>query len=95
MHGGVIIYRQSDLHFKNIENYNYSIEVHCEMCSTVISFNGFSLLLMCVYRPPGSDLDTFFDQLYFCLSGLLARVTHVVLCGDFTINYQVDVIWRV
>lgn len=87
--GGVCIFVKKSLKYQNLDWIeDYSSEKIVECCG--ISIAELNLKLICIYRPPKSNLNVFYDTLEKILSKVTRKVKNVnkkiVLVGDFNIN---------
>lgn len=89
--GGACIFVKSTLEFKKLDWLNdIAVDKVFECCGIVLI--DISLTIICIYRPPNSDINTFFqklDQVLFKTLRQSRKINKkVVLVGDFNINIQ-------
>ena len=90
-HGGVAIYGRLGTKFKVISiPKNYTGETVCECCAVSTLENNIKLAVLAIYRSPRSDLETFFNLLHNILTYISTNHQHIILCGDFNVNYLID-----
>ena len=53
-----------------------------------LSNNSFTII--CIYRSPTGDFSYFLNQLESILNKICKTSTHIILCGDFNINFLDD-----
>ena len=53
-----------------------------------IGSNAHSTLVACVYRPPGSCSNSFYDEFYMLVKFLSSTNSSFVICGDFNIHIE-------
>lgn len=95
IHGGTIIYTKNQLQFKNIDAVNeFSCEMNIECCGIAFVFENQSYIIVCIYRPPSGDIDTFFNRVNDILMISCRKYSNVILCGDFNIDCSKDSIVR-
>jgi hypothetical protein len=49
-----------------------------------------SIIVICIYRSPGSDFDMFFEKLNETLTTIINRHKIFIICGDFNIDWLKD-----
>ena len=84
--GGVAFYINNLFNFKTLDNYTTSIDdvLECLTVELIVS-TGKNIVLSCIYRQPGSQIDTCIETLNTFFSSVCKR-KNVDLCGDFNIN---------
>jgi exonuclease III len=84
--GGVSIYVGEDVPAEKIEITNPH-EMDFEVTAASIGGNN-SLLVICVYRPPRGDINTFLSEIEKLLDSWSLRFRMIVIVGDFNINFE-------
>ena len=83
--GGVALYVNSSLKCKTIENKCICVDGNFECITVELSVNGSkNIILACVYRKPGGNINEFSDKLEEMFSNLKNKVLYI--CGDFNID---------
>lgn len=87
-HGGTAIYVRSCYTFEEIEHVKkFTIELQCEFCAITLKNVSSNISIVSVYRPPGGNLELFFNTLSYVLDFCLTGSKTIFICGDFNINY--------
>ena len=84
--GGVALYIKNQLNFKSLDKCTLTVNDVLE-CLTIelLLEKGKNIVISCIYRKPGSSVDSFIDVLNNLFSSLSKR-KNIYLCGDFNIN---------
>ena len=86
--GGAAIYVSSDLHYSVLSQPSTVLAQYCNSVWIKLNTHNQTLIVASIYLPPDSDKNQFTDA----LSSLLTRKTfasrHIVLLGDFNINWN-------
>lgn len=83
--GGTLIYLKSKYMYKEIAAINnLSIEKHCEV--TAIEVMNPKIIIICMYRSPGGQLDLFFEKFESILDFLNQKEKILFIYGDFNID---------
>ncbi|KAG6438989.1 hypothetical protein O3G_MSEX000387 [Manduca sexta] len=84
--GGSCILIKYGHSFKTLKYINtLSAMYHVECCG--IELIEHNIIIICLYRIPGSDIHIFYDKLDSILRKIIStNKNHVILCGDFNIN---------
>jgi hypothetical protein len=61
-----------------------------EACAVQISTSIYSIIVICIYRPPSGNLYKFCSQLDLTLAYLHKSMIEFVICGDFNVNFLND-----
>ena len=88
--GGTAIFVQQRHKTSNIVTTVTEIEKHFEFCISEVKTKNKSYILICIYRSPTGDLDTFSTKINDTLSVVYSPHKHIILCGDFNIDFSVD-----
>lgn len=84
--GGVALYVDSDLKCRPVECMTSVIDDLMECIAVEIELERTrNIVVACVYRKPGSNVDTFKDSLEELMNGLNENKT-LIICGDFNID---------
>ena len=84
--GGVAMYINNQLNFKILDTCTTSVNDTLECLSIEIVFdNSKNIVISCIYRQPGSCVESCIDLLNSFFS-TLSKKKLVYLCGDFNIN---------
>ena len=88
-HGGTAIYVKETLHAINrTDIIKLSIESQFEISAIEMQHN--NSIYCCVYRPPNSDIEIFFDRLEMLLDLVFSENKQCIITGDFNIDTLVD-----
>lgn len=90
-HGGSCIFVREGMDFiEEIQLKQKSIESQLE-CSAIIS-KRYRIIVLCIYRPPSGNIETFFALFEGILEDISHRFKHhnVIISGDFNINLLLD-----
>lgn len=85
--GGVALYVSNKLNYKVVESMSTIVDDVMECLSVeIIMGKQKNVIVSCVYRAPGSSIETFNN----CLEGVVAKNNQKVmfLCGDFNTDLQ-------
>lgn len=88
--GGVGIYVHNNIKYYNINLLKYCKELDIEIVAIKIKFAVITVIVLCVYRAPGGNLDYFIEQLDCILNRLKTPKTEYIICGDLNINFLGD-----
>ena len=84
--GGVALYVDNDLKCKQVEPMSIATDDLMECITVEIEMEKQrNIVISCVYRAPGSNMDTFKETLEEIMDRLNERKTYIV-CGDFNID---------
>ena len=84
--GGVALFVNSDLRCKVVENMTTTIDDLMECLTLEIELEGKrNIVIMCVYRTPGTNIDMFKDNLEELMNKLNENKT-CLICGDTNID---------
>lgn len=84
--GGVAIYIDNKIDFKELTILReYSIDMECEFCGIYIS--ELNLVVITLYRSPSAPIANFLTNLNSILNIVAKKDYHIVLAGDFNINF--------
>ena len=65
-----------------------------EICSLKLFVKPVHLFILCIYRSPAGKFSHFLTQLEKVLSKLYSVSGNVILCGDFNVNFDANMIER-
>jgi len=85
--GGVCIYISKNISFNAINLDQYIKEKDLEICALKICEASISFTVICIYRSPTGDFNYFLNQIESILNKTCKTSTHIILCGDFNVNY--------
>ena len=84
--GGVALYISNQLNYKSLDKCTIVVNDVLECLAVeLVMDKGKNIVISCIYRKPGSPVDSFIDILDNLFSSLCKR-KNVYLCGDFNIN---------
>ena len=84
--GGVAIYTNKNLSGALAESKSFVVENILEFVTVELTIkNQTNVVVSCIYRTPGSPIDTFCEHLEFNLSDVKSIKT-IFICGDFNID---------
>lgn len=84
--GGTCIIVRAGLRYKVLENIK-KMSVKCLMECCAIELIDYNMIIICMYRVPGTCLDTFHEGLENVLyTACMLKNRKVVICGDFNID---------
>ena len=84
--GGVLIFVLKDFRFVKIDEFSVAIDDVLESVTLEVNVEcGKNFIISCVYRAPGSDLDSFFKYIELFLQSIKNNKS-IYLCGDFNID---------
>lgn len=84
IHGGVAMYAKNNLLCKPIKVDNFVSDFSAEFCALEID----NCVIITLYRSPTSEYKIFHDNLDSLLSSLMYKHKHLVLLGDFNIDFR-------
>lgn len=84
--GGVVIYAKNFLDIKNMEMHDPT-ECLFEYCLGVLNMGSSKYAIICVYRPPNTNFNVFYDKLHLLLFDIHKKYAFIVICGDFNLNF--------
>ena len=85
--GSVCIYISKNISFNAINLDQYIKEKDLEICALKICEASISFTVICIYRSPTGDFRYFLNQIESILNKTCKTSTHIILCGDFNVNY--------
>jgi exonuclease III len=85
--GGVCIYIHKNMQYSNINVLKYCKERDLEIVAVKLKLALKNVIVFCVYRTPGVNLEYFLNQLDSILNSLYNPKTEYILCVDLNINY--------
>ena len=85
--GGIGIYIHKNINYSNINLLSYCKEQDIEIVAVELKFTVKNVIVLCVYRAPGGNLDHFLDQLDSILNRLDNPKSECIICGDLNINF--------
>jgi exonuclease III len=85
--GGVGIYIQDNLSCTPICLTKFCSEQDLEICALKIINAKKVICIICMYRPPMGNLETFMHLLQSALEKIYTNSMKLVICGDININY--------
>jgi hypothetical protein len=88
--GGVCIYISKNISFNAINLDQYIKEKDLEICALKLCLLSRCFTVICIYRSPTGDFTYFLNQLESIMNRTCKTSTHIILCGDFNINYLND-----
>ena len=84
--GGSCIYVKTELEVKTNEKFkNLNTEKHFESC--IIEIELYSVVIICIYRTPDSDITLFVDKVDMLVNYFQTKRKHVVIIGDINIDF--------
>jgi hypothetical protein len=86
----VCIYISKNICFNAINLDQYIKEKDLEICAFKLWLLSSNFTVICIYRSPTGDLTYFLNQLESIFNKTCKTSTHIILCGDFNINYLGD-----
>lgn len=83
-HGGVSILIHKDINYIQLELQDFYVSKIFEVIGAKLLLNNSFLIILCVYRSPNTDIETFFNK----FSKLLSKYNEFdfIIAGDFNIN---------
>jgi exonuclease III len=85
-HGGSCIYVKSNLEAKPYNLFeNMNQEEHFE--ASMVELTKFNTIIMCVYRTPNSNINTFIEILDTIINNLINKRKSIIIVGDFNIDF--------
>jgi exonuclease III len=88
---GVCIYIQDSITFCNINLNEHLIEKDFEICPVKINNSAHTIIIMTIYRSPNGDFSSFLNSLESTLNRIHDSTTNIIMCGDFNINYLLEI----
>jgi exonuclease III len=88
--GGVCIFISNKICFNVINLDQFIKEKDFDICALKICLLNNSFTINCIYRSPTGDFSYFLNQHESILNKICKTSTHIILCGDFNINYLDD-----
>lgn len=86
-HGGTAVYVQNGLNFTRRTDFNeLSIPYTFECAAVELHKKNCKILIISIYRPPNSDINTFFHKMHIILGKILCENLLYILCADFNID---------
>lgn len=83
--GGVSIYIKDNIQFLALENISkHSVELDFEIVG--IKLVNINQIILCIYRSPDGDINTFFSKLDLVLSIIVKTNSKILISGDFNID---------
>lgn len=86
--GGVSIFIRENIDFNEINMSSFCIEKDFEIVAIVLL--NIKIILVCLYRSPSGNVNTFFEKLEYVLKYFNDMKMKVVICGDFNINVNTN-----
>ncbi|KAG5899201.1 hypothetical protein JTB14_026954 [Gonioctena quinquepunctata] len=87
--GGCAIWARKDLIVEPVNVIKHCIEQDFEVCGVKWSFNQKLHILICIYRAPTGNFQTFADGLEAVLNSVFTRDALLWIAGDFNINFNI------
>ena len=86
-HGGTCIYVRNGIKSLHIQKFeNICVENIIEL--TAVALYDIRVIIICLYRVPGSDFRIFMNNIEILLNDVATKsFKHVVICGDFNTNF--------
>jgi len=85
--GGVGIFVHDTLSCTPIDLTKYCNEQDLEACALKFKILNNAFCILCIYRPPAGNFETFIHLLESLLNKLYTNSINVIICGDVNINY--------
>jgi len=85
--GCVCIYVHESLKFTNINLQKYCNEQDIELAAIQIKNPKEKIVIICIYRAPSGNFDTFLHNLKIILNSFFTPDTEFIICEDIKINY--------
>ena len=85
--GGVCIFVNKNLNFKNVDIQKFIHERDIEAGAVKLSVNSLNICILSIYRAPSGNFAFFLDKLEMILNLLYKNNTQLIICGDININY--------
>ena len=88
--GGVFVMLRTDISSTPVEYINeLALEAHFEI--SAIRLNLYNMVVVCLYRPPGGDLQVFHGRMDLLLSRLqTGSNTKILIGGDFNVHFNAN-----
>lgn len=87
--GGAAIFIKNCIHFQILDTSNFCEEGCLEAAGIVIKINNENYTIICIYRPPTSNVNIFLNKLSELVDSLNLK-SNCVLMGDFNIDVLVQ-----
>lgn len=88
-HGGVAIFSKTHTTYKSIDLKSFSVPVHAEFCGCEVAYS--HTVLVALYRSSSNgDFSVFKHCLLNLLYHLNSKYKHIVIVGDFNIEFNRD-----
>lgn len=85
-HGGSAVYIKKSLKYKKIKSINnLSVQNECESAAIECVVKGKKITIICIYRPPSGNKDSFYSKLEHMLTNV-DNGSVVFIAGDFNIE---------
>jgi len=85
--GGVCIFVNKNLNFKNVDIQKFIHERDIEAGAVKLSVNSLNICILSIYRAPSGNFSFFLDKLETILNLLYKNNTQLIICEDININY--------
>ena len=85
--GGAVIFIHDTLLCTPINLTEYCNELDLEACAIKLKVLNKVFCILCIYRPPTGNFETFIHLLESLLNKLYTNSINVIICGDVNINY--------
>lgn len=85
-HGGALILVKQGIEYEILYDLNnMSIEIDIEIAAIKIVRT--NVVIVCLYRSPDGNMETFMDTLYEILKLVTQYHTRLLIAGDFNVNF--------
>ena len=88
--GGVAIFVHKSIQYLNINIDKYCKDKDIEICALKLTYHALKICIITLYRSPTGDTNFFLLKLDRVLHTLCNLSHHIILCGDFNIDYLVE-----
>jgi len=88
--GGVAIFVHKSIQYSNINIDKYCKDKDIEICALKLTYHTLKICIITLYRSPTGDMNFFLLKLDRVLHTLYNLSHHIILCGDFNIDYLVE-----
>ena len=85
--GGVGIFVHDTLSCTPIDLIEYCNKQDLEACALKFKILNNAFCILCIYRPPAGNFETFIHLLESLLNKLYTNSINLIICGDVNINY--------
>ncbi|CAH2001879.1 unnamed protein product, partial [Acanthoscelides obtectus] len=85
--GGTALYIRKTVSTKSIDLTNFCVGKQIELCASQFKDNGITTIIIVCYRSPSGDIKVFYDKLGQAIHSVYQPYHHIILCGDFNIDY--------